>query len=133
MTACLHSVITHLSSRMAGRAQQAIVNSDERCKAGSSNDPKRIGREKESNKSNTTRDYKTRLSATGAASFKARKGNTCGSNFIDDDGTEDVKREEKAPEVTKVKSKIGTFRRRMGREKVETNSEVDSEGASYYM
>ena len=27
MTACLHSVTTHLSSRMAGKAQQAIINS----------------------------------------------------------------------------------------------------------
>jgi hypothetical protein len=86
----------------------------ENSKAGCSNDSKRrTGREKEASKSNTGTDSHT--SVKGTASSRARKGNTCDSNFIDDDGH--VEREEKNPKLAQAKSKVGTPRRRMGREK----------------
>jgi hypothetical protein len=92
----------------------------EKSKEGCRNDSKiRRGREKEAN---TKTDSHT--SVKGAASSRARKGNICDSNFIDDDG-----REEKVPKLTQAKSKVGTLRRRMGREK---SSQVNSGGASNY-
>ena len=122
------------TSELEDGGESAVSNhqlTQERSKAGSSSDPKRrTGREIETSKSNTKTDYQTRLSVKGAASSRARKGNTCGSDFIDDDRTEDVKREEKVPKLTKAKSKIGAVKRRIGREKVETSNLIFNESSS---
>ena len=102
----------------------------ERSKVGCSNDPKkRTGRETEPSKSNVNH-----TSAKDAASSRARKANTCDSTLIDYDGPEkDVEREEKDPKLTQAKSKMrnsSTLRKRMGGEKVEASSQINSRGAS---